>query len=110
MLGWNNFVTNDVSHYMVYVNEENILNETNNINENMTVTAYRVCDSGPHQIGISAVDRCGREGRRSYSISMDQGEVLLSEPVCGSEFQRGNVTMIQPPGDQIGDDSNCHGN
>lgn len=67
----NNTAPNDTSHFAIYINGTHIADETrNNVNENLTVTVYRLCSCGSHNISITAVNRCGKSGR-SVLITVD---------------------------------------
>lgn len=62
----------DFSHLVVHVSgvHDIVANETRNVNENLTMTVYRLCSCGSRNISISAVNRCGRSGR-SVLITVD---------------------------------------
>jgi hypothetical protein len=82
LLGWSpptNIAIEDISHYIVYINETNLLSQES---KNFTLTAYPVSSCGAYQISVSTVDRCGREGQRSPIILLDQGPLPLSLTEC----------------------------
>ena len=71
-LGWNpptNIAQDDVSHYIIYINGTKFYSMMTNINRNLILIAFPVCICASHQITVSAVDRCGREGQRSPNIT-----------------------------------------
>ena len=85
LLGWNppiNIATEDVSHYMVYINETNALSEKSETDKNFTLTAYPVSSCGTHQVSVSAVNRCGHEGQRSPLNMLDQEPLSLPLTMC----------------------------
>ena len=74
-IGWNpptNVAPDDISFYTISVNGTNILNKTTGIHQNLILATYPMCTCAEHQVGVGAVDHCGREGQRSPSISPDQ--------------------------------------
>ena len=69
LLTWNpppNAAEEDVSHYLVYVNE------TINFKEDLTLTVYPVGNCGSHNIRVAAVNRCDRVSQNSSVITLDQ--------------------------------------
>ena len=69
IMNWNpppNLNKDDISRYLVYVND------TNNFKENLTLTAYPVCTCGSHTIRVAAFNRCDRMGPNSSTITVDQ--------------------------------------
>ena len=65
---WNlpsNIAPDDISHFAIYINGTHVANynEIRNTSEILTMTVYRLCSCGSHNISISAVNRCGRSGR-----------------------------------------------
>ena len=77
-IAWNtpkNIAQDDISHYIIYINGTTnyyILNKTESINQNLILTTFPVCPCAEHQVSVSAIDRCGREGQRSPSIIPEQ--------------------------------------
>jgi hypothetical protein len=72
-----NVAQDDVSHYIIYVNGTTnyyVLSNTttNDPDQDLLLTTYPVCTCAEHQISVSAVDRCGREGERSPNIIPDR--------------------------------------
>ena len=70
-LSWNlpsNIAPDDISHFTIYIDRTHIANETRSVNESLTVTVYRLCSCGSHNISITAVNRCGRSGRSVFII------------------------------------------
>ena len=73
-LSWNppsNIAPRDIMHYMIFINGENSFNETRNVNSNLTITAYSLCDCGNHTISISSVNRCGHVGQSSPTVTLN---------------------------------------
>lgn len=76
-IAWNtpiNVAQDDISHYIVYINGTSYytINKTENINQDLFLTTFPVCPCAEHQVSVSAVDQCGREGQRSPSIIPEQ--------------------------------------
>ena len=67
---------------MVYINETNAMSEKSETDKNFTLTAYPVSSCGDHQVSVSAVNRCGREGQRSPLIMLDQEPLPLPLTTC----------------------------
>ena len=87
LIGWNppaNTAESDLSHYLVYVNETNVLKE------NLTLTAYPVRTCGSHNIRVAAINRCDRVGQNSSIITLDQDP----SPLQGRES---DTLTTQPP-------------
>ena len=87
-----NLDVDDISYYNVYINGTNVINRTSNTDERLIVSSYRECSAScaTNLIGVSAVNRCFREGEIS-NITLDQrsGSLLMSE--CE------RVSTVQPP-------------
>lgn len=104
-LSWsfpNNIATGDVSHFTVYINGTNIINETNNINESLTLAAYPVCSCATHNISISAVNRCGRVSPSTPNITlMDQ------RPYFPVECSDDTTMPAEPPNGATRNEPKC---
>ena len=74
---------------MVYINGTGlrVLNEISEADSNLVVNSYRDCNCATNYVGVSAVNRCLREGPVS-NITLDQ------RPTSASECEP--VTTIQP--------------
>ena len=97
LLGWSppiNIATEDVSHYIVYINGTNTLSQKNEVDKNFTLTAYAVSSCGAHQISVSVVDRCGQEGQGSPLIMLDQEPLPLSLIECTKDPPTGTQREI----------------
>ena len=84
-IGWRpptNIDQDDITHYMIYINGTNTFNETNDVNQNLMVISYSMCNCSTYQIRVSAVDRCGRQGQSTPTILLDQGPFSLPEYGC----------------------------
>ena len=78
-LGWNpliNLALEDISHYIVYVDEIDVLNKISEADQNLTQISYPMCNCGAHNVSVSAVSCCGCEGQRSPSITL--GAIILN--------------------------------
>ena len=52
----NNIAIGDISLFMIYIDGENVRNVTS------LSSSYDVSSCASHNVNVSAVDRCGREG------------------------------------------------
>ena len=71
--GWSPLINLDqgnISHYIVYMNETNVLNKISEVDQNKILVSYPVSRSScaTHNVSVSAVNQCGREGQRSRNI------------------------------------------
>ena len=77
-----NIPVEDVDHYMIHINGENVINETNN-NSIRNLIAHPVCVCGSHIVSITGVDKCNRVGQRTPNMT------VVSKPLpnltCHSE-------------------------
>lgn len=74
-ISWNapdNTALSDISRFMIYVDGRNALNVTNITSTSLSVH-HSVSGCGSHNVSVSAVDRCNRQGRPPASIP---------EPIC----------------------------
>ena len=65
-----NIASEEVTTYRVFINGSNSWNETNNdIDDNVTLTAYPVCSCvSTNIVSVAAVNRCGRVGPSTPEI------------------------------------------
>ena len=87
LFAWNpppNAAEDDVSHYLVYVNE------AINFKENLTLAAYPVGTCGSHNIRVAAVNRCDRVSQNSSIITLNQDPLPLQGRVS-------DTLTTQPP-------------
>ena len=82
----NNIAPDDISHFAIYINGMHVANETRNVNESLTMTVYRLCSCGPHSIGVSAVNRCGRSGRNLLITTERQPPIHQLTMECLDNF------------------------
>ena len=85
-LGWrspSNIAQSDISCYSAFVDGENVASVTKDINQNLTLISYRVCDCGAHRVWVSAIDCCGREGQNTSIIELNQEPISLPMSDCG---------------------------
>ena len=78
------FLTHEIRHFMVYVNDTRVYNETLG-NETVAMKAYHMCTCDIHEIKISAIDACGNVGK-NYSLF-----VKKPEPLPDSELKCENI-------------------
>ena len=77
-----NVTQDDISHYIIYINGTTnyyIFSNSTTTDQDLILTTYPVCTCAEHQVSVSAVDRCDREGQRSPTIIPNQDP--LSYPV-----------------------------
>ena len=82
IMNWNlppNLNKDDISCYLVYVND------TNNFKENLTLIAYPVRTCGSHAIRVTAFNRCDRMGPNSSIITVDQDPSPLQSIVLTTQ-------------------------
>ena len=78
-----NTAISDISHFMIYIDGVNIHNETNLNGETFLSLSYFVRSCAPHNISISSINRCGRAGPPSPTISTVSPEpVVCDDIVC----------------------------
>lgn len=88
-LGWNppaNIAQNDITHYTVFINRENVINVTNDNNQNILLSSYPVCSCIDNEVWINAVNRCGRQGQNTLIIELDQEPIPLPLSPCETEI------------------------
>ena len=101
-LSWNtpsNISAEDVSHFIVQINETSMNRSNEIINGGSMFTVYRQCSCGSHRINISAVNRCGSPGQNTLSIVEDEAPVSNM-----MECQ-----MMTTTGSALNCDSGCQG-
>lgn len=90
----------DVSHFVITINEtEHIMNSTN--------TNYCLCD--PHNVTVAPVDRCGRTGSsvQATNVNIDTlqqslfGECSADIPTLSTTFTTVTVTHVGTVGKLI---------
>lgn len=62
-----NIPVEDVDHYMILINGENVINQTSN-NSRRNLLAHPVCVCGPHNVSITAVNRCSQVGQSTPNM------------------------------------------
>ena len=86
--GWSPPINPDqgnISHYIVYMNETNVLNRTSEADQNRILVSYPVssCVTQNVSVSVSTVNQCGREGPRSRSIISKTISRNYSGPAAG---------------------------
>ena len=84
-----NIDSSDLSHYMIHIDGENVMNKTHNMtnNSSLQLFAYPLC-CGNYTVSIQAVSRCGRAGSETESVRVSPSplspltcDALTTEPV-----------------------------
>ena len=70
LLGWTPPVNRKISHYMIYVDETNVLNTTSDTDQNVTLISYLINNCETHNVSVSAVNYCGCESQKSPSVAL----------------------------------------
>ncbi len=89
-----NLAPEDISHYNIYINGSSTIIRDSIADERLIVFSYRECNAScaTSLIGVSAVNRCFREGEIS-NITLDQRSLSMSE--CE------RVSTVSPPDTDI---------
>ena len=75
---------------MVHLNGTNVINETHSNNQTLILATYPVCSCASHSISVRAVNRCGRVGQSTPSITLNPEP--LPEPVYMCDDDDGLTT------------------
>ena len=73
-LSWNapnNILPDDITLYRNYLDEDNHMNTTPRTDTSLSMTSFVVCDCAVHNVSVSTVNRCGVDGQRSPSITIE---------------------------------------
>ena len=106
-----NIAPEEVTTYRVFINGSNTWNETNDIDDNVTLTAYPVCDCvSTYTVSIAAVNRCGRVGPSTPEMIVENNNTKLLPPrVCVDDFTTEPSDSCPPIDDKV-DKGKCIGN
>jgi hypothetical protein len=110
LIGWlppANLSEDDISHYVININNGTSINET------LTLTAHPVCECATtYRVNVSAIDRCGREGQGSVVV-LDQDPTLLPSSDLQCSAPTGTIKFIVPSvpcqNNEIGNINKTHG-
>ena len=71
----------EITHFMIYIDRVNVYNKTNANDETFLSLSYLVRSCSPHNTSISIVNRCGREGPPSPTISTTSPEPVVCDGI-----------------------------
>ena len=77
----NNIAISDLSHFMIDIDGELVLNISNTNNKTVFSAYHPVCSCGAHRVIIRAVNHCGREGAPSNFVNLFP-EIFQHNLVC----------------------------
>ena len=71
-----NITISDTTHFMIYIDGENVHNVTNSNSDTILSLSHQVSSCDSHNVSVSAVDRCGRESPPS-SATVNPGKFCV---------------------------------
>ena len=84
----------EVTHYVINIDGVNIYNETNAINETFLSLSFLVQSCTPHNTSAKIINRCGRAGPPSPTVSNITPEPLIcDDSVCEDNTIAGDCTL-----------------
>ena len=95
LVAWNaptNIAVAGVLDYIVYIDGENVVNETSVDGRELTIGAYRVCSCDTHNVSVSAINVCGLESRRTPTVMV--GNEDTKDLPFSDKCQRGNSGTV----------------
>lgn len=86
---------NEVVHFMIFIDEVNIHNETNTKNSTFLSLSYLIRTCTPHTTSVRIINRCGRVGPPSSTIKTASPEPLVcDEEMCEENIVTGECYKI----------------
>ena len=97
-----NIDSKDLSHYMVHIDGDNVMNKTHTVtnNSSLQLFTYPLCTCSDHTVSIQAVSKCGLAGSKTESVRVAPSplspltcDAQTTQPICTA--QNDEITSLR---------------